>query len=116
MDDPCYDIGGGVPHLWYLKSYTSDVIPIFGSVHQKYKIQASTIYPKCKPVVLVTLGGCHLLDGLVVVSVEAHKEDCAVLQRSDCEGDCVLTPREPRRATLVERDVKGNKWSGWVKC
>ena len=37
--------------------------------------------------VLVTLGGCHLLDGLVVVSVEAHKEDCAVLQRSDCEGD-----------------------------
>jgi hypothetical protein len=38
--------------------------------------------------VLVTLGGCHLLDGLVVVSVEAHKEDCAMLQRSDCEGDC----------------------------
>ena len=23
--------------------------------------------------VLVTLGGCHLLDGLVVVSIEAHK-------------------------------------------
>ena len=42
----------------------------------------------CKPVVLVTLGGCHLVDGLVVVSVEARKEDCAVLQRSDCEGDC----------------------------
>ena len=40
----------------------------------------------CKPVVLVTLGGCHLLDGLVVVSVEAHREDCAVLRRSDCEG------------------------------
>ena len=38
--------------------------------------------------VLVTLGGCHLLDGLVVVSVEARKEDCAVLRRSDCEGDC----------------------------
>ena len=38
--------------------------------------------------VLVTLGGCHLLDGLVVVSVEACKEDCAVLRRSDCEGDC----------------------------
>ena len=38
--------------------------------------------------VLITLGGCHLLDGLVVVSVEAHKEDCAVLRRSDCEGDC----------------------------
>ena len=26
------------------------------------------------PVVLVTLGGCHLLDGLVVVSVEARKK------------------------------------------
>jgi hypothetical protein len=39
-------------------------------------------------VVLVTLGGCYLLDGLVVVSVKAHKEDCAVLQRSDCEGCC----------------------------
>ena len=37
---------------------------------------------------LVTLGGCHLLDGLVVVSVEARKEDCVVLRRSDCEGDC----------------------------
>ena len=28
----------------------------------------------CKPVVLVTLGGCHLLDGLVVVSVKARKK------------------------------------------
>ena len=44
--------------------------------------------------VLVTLEDCHLLDGLVVVSVEACKEDCAVLQRSDCEGDCAH-PREP---------------------
>jgi hypothetical protein len=39
-------------------------------------------------VVLVTLGGCHLLDGLVVVSIPAHKEDCVVLRRSDCEGYC----------------------------
>ena len=38
--------------------------------------------------VLVTLIGCHLLDGLVVVSIEARKEDCVVLWRSDCEGDC----------------------------
>ena len=28
----------------------------------------------------------------------------------------VLTPREPRRATLVERDTKGDKWFGCVKC
>ena len=48
----------------------------------------------CKIVVLVTHGGCHLLDGLVVVSIEAHKEDCAELQRSDCEGYCAH-PREP---------------------
>jgi hypothetical protein len=34
---------------------------------------------------LLLLGGCHLLDVLVVVSVKARKEDCAVLQRSDCE-------------------------------
>jgi hypothetical protein len=39
-------------------------------------------------VVLVTLGGCHLLDGLVVVSVKARKKDCVVLRRSDCEGYC----------------------------
>ena len=38
--------------------------------------------------VLVTLEGCHLLNGLVVVSVKARKEDCAVLRRSGCEGDC----------------------------
>jgi hypothetical protein len=38
--------------------------------------------------VLATLEGCHLLDDLVVVSVEARKEDCVVLQRRACEGDC----------------------------
>jgi hypothetical protein len=42
----------------------------------------------CKPVVLVTLGGFHLLDDLVVVSVDTCKEECAVLRRSDCEGYC----------------------------
>jgi hypothetical protein len=45
----------------------------------------------CKPVVLVTHEGCHLLDSLVVASVEARKEDCAVLRRSDCEG-CYARP------------------------
>ena len=44
--------------------------------------------------VLVTLGGCHLLDRLVVVSVEARKK--LVL----CSGEVivrgiVLTPWEP---------------------
>ena len=44
--------------------------------------------------VLVTLGGCHLLDGLVVVSVEARKKIVR------CSGEVivrgiVLAPREP---------------------
>jgi hypothetical protein len=35
---------------------------------------SGTRWSPCKPVVLVTLGGYHLLDGLVVVSVEARKK------------------------------------------
>ena len=38
-----------------------------------------TRFSCCKMVVLVTLGGCHLLDDLVVVSVEARKK---LVQRS----------------------------------
>ena len=66
--------------------------------------------------VLVTLGGCHLLDGLVVcLRREARKKIVR------CSGEVVvrgivLTPWESRRATLIERDVKSNKWSGRVKC
>jgi hypothetical protein len=58
-------------------------------------------------VVLVTLRGCHLLDDLVVVYVEAHKEDYAVLWRSDyCERYCA----HPAGA------AKDDKWSNHVKC
>ena len=55
--------------------------------------------------VLVTLGGCHLLDGLVVVSVEARKK---LVRRSEEElvRGIVLAPREPRRATLVKRVIE----------
>jgi hypothetical protein len=42
-------------------------------------------------VVLVTLEGCQLLAGLVVVSVEAHKEDCACSEEEIVRGT-VLTP------------------------
>jgi len=36
----------------------------------------------CKPVVLVTLGGFHLLDSLVACdSVEAHKGLCSALEK-----------------------------------
>ena len=51
--------------------------------------------------VLVTLGGCHLLDGLVVVSVEARKK----LVRHSGEV-LVLAPQESRRATLVKRVIE----------
>jgi hypothetical protein len=66
-------------------------------------------------VVLVTLRGCHFLDDLVVVSVEA-REKIVQCSREVIVWGIVLTPREPRKATLVERDVKGDKWSGRVKC
>jgi hypothetical protein len=56
--------------------------------------------------VLVTLVGCHLLDGLVYCgSVEARKE----IVRSSKEGfvrGIVLTPWGSRRATLVERVIE----------
>ena len=60
---------------------------------------------ECKSEVLVTLGGCHLLDDLVVVSVEARKK----LMR--CSGEdfvrgIVLAPQKLRRATLVERVIE----------
>ena len=54
---------------------------------------------------LVTLGGCHLLDGLVVVSVEARKKIVRCYGEGFVRGT-MLTPREPRRATLVERVIE----------
>ena len=44
--------------------------------------------------VLVTLGGCHLLDGLVVVSVEARKKLVRWSGEEIVRGT-VLSPREP---------------------
>ena len=38
--------------------------------------------------VLVTLGRCHLLDGLVVVSVEARKKLVRRSREVLCEGHC----------------------------
>ena len=66
--------------------------------------------------VLVTLGGCHLLDGLVArCSVEARKKIVRCSGEEIVRG-IVLTPQEPRRATLVEQDVKSNKWFGRIMC
>ena len=66
--------------------------------------------------VLVTIGGCHLLDGLVARgSVEARKKIVRCFGEEIVRA-IVLTPREPRRATLVERDMKSNKWFGRIMC
>jgi hypothetical protein len=66
--------------------------------------------------VLVTLGGCHLLDGLVGRgSVEARKKIVWCSGEEIVRG-IVLTPQELRRATLVERDVKSNKWFIRIMC
>jgi len=66
--------------------------------------------------VLVTLGGYHLLDGLVACdSVEARK-DIVWCSGEEIVSGMVLTLRGSRRATLVERDMKSDKWSGRVKC
>jgi hypothetical protein len=53
-------------------------------------------------VVFVTLGGCHLLDGLVAASLSKPARSlCGAPDMSFVWG-IVLAPREPRRATLVE--------------
>ena len=50
-------------------------------------------------------GDCHLLDSLVVVSVEARKK---LMRRSGevLVRGIVLVPQEPRRATLVKRVIE----------
>ena len=56
--------------------------------------------------VLVTLGGCHLLDGLVAYdSIEACNEIVWCFREESVSGT-VLTPRGSQRANLVERDGK----------
>jgi hypothetical protein len=66
--------------------------------------------------VLVTLEGYHLLDALVAWSPSKPARSlCSAPEKSFVRG-IVLAPRESRRATLVERDAKGDKWSDRVKC
>ena len=55
--------------------------------------------------VFVTLGGCHLLDGLVVVSVEARKK-LVRRSREELVRGIVLALWESRRATLVKRVIE----------
>jgi hypothetical protein len=46
---------------------------------------------------------------------QSSQEDYARLWRSFVRG-IVLALREPRRATLVKQDTKGDKWSSRLKC
>ena len=57
--------------------------------------------------VLVTLVGCHLLDGLVVVSVEARKEDYAVFQRSDFVRRYCAHPMEAAKSNSSKARHEG---------
>ena len=60
----------------------------------------------CKPVVLVTLEGCHLLDGSVACdSVEAREKIMRCSGGGFVRG-VVLTPWGSRRATLVVRVIE----------
>jgi hypothetical protein len=57
-------------------------------------------------VVLVTLEGCHLLDGLVACdSIEAH-ENLVWCFGGGFVREIVLTPWGLRRANLVERAIE----------
>jgi hypothetical protein len=79
----CVDVLGSPPsHIWLIVFIRLCERAILVRLHREVA-SSDTRWSCYKPVVLVTLGGCHLLDGLVVVSVEARKEDCAVLWRSD---------------------------------
>jgi hypothetical protein len=58
-----------------------------------------------QPCVLITLGGCHLVDGLVDCgSVEARKEIVHSSGEVFVRG-IVLTPRGSRKATLAEHVI-----------
>ena len=56
--------------------------------------------------VLVTLGGCHLLDGLVAYDSVEAREKIVRCSRGGFVRGIVLTPWGLRSATLVERVIE----------
>ena len=56
--------------------------------------------------VLITLGGCHLLDGLVVVSVQACKKLVRCSGEELCEGHCARPVGAAKSITLVESVIE----------
>ena len=65
--------------------------------------------------VLVTLGGCHLLDDLVVVSVEARKKLVRCSEEELCEGHCARPAGATKSNSSRER-CEGRQvvWPGQV--
>ena len=55
---------------------------------------------------LVTLGGCHLLDGLVACDFIEAREKIVRCSGGEFVRGVVLTLRGSRRATLVERVIE----------
>ena len=56
--------------------------------------------------VLVTLGGCHLLDGLVACDSVEAREKIVWCSGGGFVRVIMLAPWEPRRATLVEHVIE----------
>ena len=52
--------------------------------------------------VLVTLGGCHLLDGLVACDSVEVREEIVWRSREEIVRGTVLSPRGSRRETLLD--------------
>jgi hypothetical protein len=63
---------------------------------------SGTRWSSCKPVVLVTLGGCHLLNGLVVVSVEARKKLVCCSGEELYEGYCARSAKATKSNSSKE--------------
>ena len=64
--------------------------------------------------VLITLGDCHLLDGLVACDSMEAREKIVRCSGGGFVRGIVLTPRGSRRATLVERVIELPSLSGLV--
>ena len=67
---------------------------------------SGTMCLSCKPVVLVTLGGCHLLDGLVACDFVQAREKIVRFFGGGFVRGIVLTLWGSQRATLVERVIE----------
>jgi hypothetical protein len=67
-------LGSPLTHSCLIMFIRSSELAILVRLHREIA-SSGTMCSCCKPVVLVTLGGCHLLDGLVACgSVEARKK------------------------------------------